>query len=498
MATKDELMTPVEMPKMQGKEAKSFNDVIGLTSPFVSKQSQIMSGITKAEGDILAGEQKQKEMIAEGELTGTAKQAETVRSAQEKYQAGIEKEPIPAFIPTKDTVQDIAGLFSMISVISMIAGKNNAQLALGNMNGMLEGYQKGRADLYKKEATEFDKNFKTVLKKHEELRKEMEDAIKLAPYDKEAAIAEANMAAIKAGSKIVKAKIDKGDLVGAYDLTNDSKKLIVEAKKNYDRHMEHVATEAAAERRQKAAFTHAEEMARIKKTEDEGGKEKKRLEKVDPAIRNKLVQYPNYNTDSLVGIPTASQKNVVESFDSLASIEQIGKYVRANPDAVGLLADLANKTNVNTLDSLATWSQMVNSTPDMPESARVLNKMLTTQAYRDVSATGQRPTVYLDKVFKDIYGQNSSPTALLAVLKERGKEANKILSRYDLELENNVNRDRYELYKQEPREYMKSSMFVAADGKKYNALQVEETAKKYKKSFSTVVRELGLKAAGEE
>jgi hypothetical protein len=260
MATKEELMTPVEMPKMEGKEAKSFNDVIGIASPFMTKKSQVRTGITKAEGDILAGEQKQKEILAEGEKLGTEKQAEAIRTAQEKYKTGIEKEPIPAFIPTKDTVGDIAGLFSMINVMSMIAGKGNAQMALGNMNGMLEGYQKGRADLYKKEATEFDKNFKTVLKKHEELRKEMEDAIKLAPYDKEAAIAEASMAAVKAGSNIVKAKIDKGDLVGAYELVNDSQQLVTKAKENFDRHIEHVEAQAAADRRQREGFAHAERM----------------------------------------------------------------------------------------------------------------------------------------------------------------------------------------------------------------------------------------------
>ena len=56
-----------------------------------------------------------------------------------------------AFVPTKDTTQDLAGIFSLMSIVGMVVGKGNAQLAMSSMNGMLEGYQKGRTDLYKKE-----------------------------------------------------------------------------------------------------------------------------------------------------------------------------------------------------------------------------------------------------------------------------------------------------------------------------------------------------------
>lgn len=55
-----------------------------------------------------------------------------------------------AFVPTKETTQDLAGIFSLMGIVGMVVGKGNAQLAMSSMNGMLEGYQKGRADLYKK------------------------------------------------------------------------------------------------------------------------------------------------------------------------------------------------------------------------------------------------------------------------------------------------------------------------------------------------------------
>jgi hypothetical protein len=261
MATKDELMTPVEPPQIKG--GKSFNEALAISQPYISKKSQIQSGIGKAEGEILAGEQKQKEITAAAEQSATKQMSEDIRGAQEAYQSKIEAEPIPAFVPTKDTVQDIAGLFSLISVIGMVAGKNSAQLALGNMNAMLDGYQKGRGDLYKKEAAEFDKNFKAMVKKHEEFRKEMEDAIKLAPINKEAAMAEANLAAVKAGSSIVKAKLDKGDLVGAFNLINESQKGVEHAYDAYKKELAKKAEMAQRERLAKEARDAADTRARL-------------------------------------------------------------------------------------------------------------------------------------------------------------------------------------------------------------------------------------------
>jgi len=80
---------------------------------------------------------------------------------------------------------------------------------MGAMNGMLEGHRKGRADLYKQQLSEFDKNFKSMLQKHAEFRKEMEDAVKLAATNKEAGMQAAELAAVKSGSEIVKAQLRK-------------------------------------------------------------------------------------------------------------------------------------------------------------------------------------------------------------------------------------------------------------------------------------------------
>jgi hypothetical protein len=208
-----------------------YKATIGTQEPFISRKEELQKGITEAEGDIAKATQAQAETREAGKLKAQEAFGTAEKGAMQQYQGKLEAEPLPAFIPTKDSAQDLAGLFSLVNVVGMIAGKGDAQRALGAMNGMLEGYQKGRGDLYKKESAEFDKNFKSMLKKHEEFRKEMEDAIKLATTDKEAGMQAAELAAVKAGSDIVKAQLRKGDLVGAYKLVDETQKGVGEAVK---------------------------------------------------------------------------------------------------------------------------------------------------------------------------------------------------------------------------------------------------------------------------
>jgi len=269
------LPKPVAPP---GKSRIGFKEAMGISEPFMTRKAEIQPEIAKAEANIAKGEQEQKEIKTTGELSAQMRFGQEQEAAMQGYQEKLEKEPLPAFIPSKDTAQDIAGLFGVISVISMLVGgggKMSGQLALGNMNGMMDGYRKGRDDLYKKERTEFDKNFNAMMKKHAEFRQEMEDAVKLAATNKEEGFRAAEMAAIKAGSPVVLAKLRKGELMGSYNLVNESQKgaehaLGVEAKLRADeaaaaqRERHHRENAARAERMAKEKMSHAEKMAELK------------------------------------------------------------------------------------------------------------------------------------------------------------------------------------------------------------------------------------------
>lgn len=219
----------VTEPKAPAGGRLSFSDIMGVREPFAKKRGEIREEIKGVEGEILAGQQAQKEMGAEGKMEVERQTAREVAGAQQRMQEKMQAEPLPAFVPSQDNFKDIAGLFSLIGVVGMIAGKSSGLAAMNAMNGMLEGYRSGRNDLYKRERDVFDKNFKTMLQKHAEFRKEMDDAIKLAQTNRQAGLEAANLAAVKAGSSIVQAQVRRGDLMGAYETVKDAESGAIKA-----------------------------------------------------------------------------------------------------------------------------------------------------------------------------------------------------------------------------------------------------------------------------
>lgn len=253
------------LPKVPKAGELTMQDVLGVREPFTPKKRVLQEKLSGADLAVEQAKQQKELVSAKGEVSATKKQAEDIQGAQDTYQSQLEAEPLPAFVPDKESAKDIAGLFSMVSVMGMLlggGGKLNAMQALSAMNGMLEGHQKGRADLYKKQATEFDKNFKSMIKKHEEFRKKMEDAVKLAAVDKEAGMAEAKMAAVEAGSPIIKAMVDRGEIVRALETLNDTVQGREAALKLVLTEQDRAATrKAAAERDAAAERRHAADMA---------------------------------------------------------------------------------------------------------------------------------------------------------------------------------------------------------------------------------------------
>lgn len=279
----DVLAKPLPQPVApQGKGRVGFKEAMGISEPFMTRKAELQPEITKSEGDIAKAQQEQKEIKATGELSAKKMFGQEQEAAMQGYQEKLEKEPLPAFIPSKDSAQDIAGLFSVIGVISMLVGgggKMSGQLALGNMNGMMEGYRKGRDDLYKKERTEFDKNFNAMIKKHAEFRQEMEDAVKLATTNKEEGFRAAELAATKAGSDIVKAQLRKGNLLGAYNLVKESQSGAERALQMEQKARAEEAAAAQRERHQRENAARAERMAKEKMAHADKVKELKNMQR---------------------------------------------------------------------------------------------------------------------------------------------------------------------------------------------------------------------------
>jgi hypothetical protein len=182
-------------------------------------QAKAEKDIGMADVGIERAKQEQKIQDLEGQQVLAQKAAQDIRALPEREALKGKREEFAGmtFAPTKDNAQDLAGLFSLVNVIGMAVGgggKQSAQQAMYAMNGMLEGYQKGRADLYKKEKESFDKNFKAMQESVKTLEKDYEEAVKMYQYDKEAGDIARKLALAKSGSPLFKAMEDRVGMVG--------------------------------------------------------------------------------------------------------------------------------------------------------------------------------------------------------------------------------------------------------------------------------------------
>jgi len=115
-----------------------------------------------------------------------------INSPQYKEKQRINKEiaEYQVFAPTEVTAPMLGVLFAAIGATGMLLGgnsKNNAKAALSAMNGMAEGFGKGREQYDKERKTAFDTNVKLLQTKLSAIKDGLEDARREAVLNKQAA-----------------------------------------------------------------------------------------------------------------------------------------------------------------------------------------------------------------------------------------------------------------------------------------------------------------------
>jgi hypothetical protein len=179
-----------------------------------SVEAGLRGQVLQSESDILKAEQAQKIAGLESKQANLQKEATELAGMPERQTLKQTQESLKdaAFIPTKDNAQDIATIFSLMGIVGMAiggGGKDNAYAAMAGMNGMLEGYKRGRADIYKRERDMFDKNFKALQTKVQIARDELADAVMLKTKNFEAGRVAEEVAIAKTGSSVLEATLKK-------------------------------------------------------------------------------------------------------------------------------------------------------------------------------------------------------------------------------------------------------------------------------------------------
>lgn len=211
---------------------KSMESSVAFAKPFVTELNKPITESLQKTADLrqqLATQQgeelristaaKLKEADASDAAYKAFKTAGTDSAAE--YHKRLSDTPLPEWAPTKDSVQDLAGVFSLIGILGTAMGKGAghgaAMSSLAAMTGMMKGWQEGRQDLYQKEKDTFDKETARLTKMHEEFYKELQDAQRLAHTDLEAGTAMAHNAAIRFGATAVDAQIKQKGLQAGID-----------------------------------------------------------------------------------------------------------------------------------------------------------------------------------------------------------------------------------------------------------------------------------------
>lgn len=164
-------------------------------------------------------EAKQRPLIEEMALAEREKariEREGIESGQTKMKEGFAtyQEQIKApqefirkgFEPTRENAFDLSALFATTAIATFMgggSGRYSGMAALNNMAGAMEGYRKGRRDLFERELKEFDKNFKAAQTALQTASDELKSVVEIAKLDPVLAQAKAKEYGAKyAGTKL--------------------------------------------------------------------------------------------------------------------------------------------------------------------------------------------------------------------------------------------------------------------------------------------------------
>lgn len=150
--------------------------------------------------------EKQKSITSALETEKTA--LETDKDVAEARKISEGRQP---FIPTQQTAGDLGTIFALTNLLGFAigrGGKGPAQAALSAQNGMLEGYQKGQMDVYKREKEIFETNQKELDRKLNDLLKFAEQNAKVRAVNKQLGEQQANQKYAEEGASFI-AELEK-------------------------------------------------------------------------------------------------------------------------------------------------------------------------------------------------------------------------------------------------------------------------------------------------
>ena len=193
------------------------------------------------------------------------------KTIQEKSRELAEKS---TFNPDQQNAQTLAAVFSIIGAAGFLLGgnnKNTAKSALSAMNGMAEGYSKGRDQYAKEQRQAFETNQKALRGTLDSLEKAFTYELEQNKNDLESATRNAKIAALERDASFINNNIDKYGLVSTLEQLRSNKKrletVLGALQKKEDAYSAEMQKEWFANESKKATAAAAQERVRYEQQE---------------------------------------------------------------------------------------------------------------------------------------------------------------------------------------------------------------------------------------
>jgi hypothetical protein len=190
---------------------KAIEAAASKTNPDLQPMMKLKTALAGAAADALQIENETKQGLdaAKQKMQNVAAQREAQQYKTLVNNFGEVEKTAPELHPTKQNIQQIATMFSLIGLIGTAMGKgtgrNSAMNALSSMTGMMQGWQAGDQAKWKREVEEFDKNVLEFKNRLETAQRKYNMGLQQLAVDREAAKAEMDIALAELGSPLLKA-----------------------------------------------------------------------------------------------------------------------------------------------------------------------------------------------------------------------------------------------------------------------------------------------------
>jgi hypothetical protein len=373
----------------------------------------------KAESEAKRTAELEKTRVADTAAL-TARQEEREKPIREEKKIVDDSLMNAHFEPSQENFRDQAMLFSLINVIGFAigrGGKQNAQQAMSAMNGMLEGHQQGRADVFKEESVKFDKNFKALQQKAVFLENELRHSLEEFTRDKRAADERATAAFAQAGADFMKIYAEKNGLAAAYERAKEVRKSIDKAIEGERLRKERIEDKANADRQHR-------ELVLSTQQPKVAGPQKQTAAQIAAGFgtgQSALVE--EFIGDRL---PRQQAEPIIQAATAIGEANQLKNIVRADPGIVGREGQVRQFVN-RYIDSALSGKELpTDEESGLDQKALRFAKRYASYLvnYERSLAPGSRGfTVFFQKRFNDLMQPNQfNASGMIGLLDDQIRE----------------------------------------------------------------------------